>query len=90
MFNQNMTKMPSKKITRSIDDINKEIANFELTLSVLKFKISKLLRYSFSNQLLVDFEFVIKTNTLLKYNIIPKDINEIDVLIDRYKEILEL
>ena len=90
MFNQNMTKMPSKKITRSIDDINKEIANFELTLSVLKFKISKLLRYSFSNQLLVDFEFVIKTNTLLKYNIIPKDINEIDVLIDRYKEISEL
>ena len=90
MFNQNMTKMPSKKITRSIDDINKEIVNFELTLSVLKFKISKLLRYSFSNQLLVDFEFVIKTNTLLKYNIIPKDINEIDVLIDRYKEISEL
>ena len=85
-----MTKMPSKKITRSIDNINKEIANFELTLSVLKFKISKLLRYSFSNQLLVDFEFVIKTNTLLKYNIIPKDINEIDVLIDRYKEISEL
>ena len=85
-----MTKMPSKKITRSIDDINKEIANFELTLSVLKFKISKLLRHSFSNQLLVDFEFVIKTNTLLKYNIIPKDINEIDVLIDRYKEISEL
>lgn len=85
-----MTKMLSKKITRSIDDINKEIANFELKLSVLKFKISKLLRYSFSNQLLIDFEFVIKTNTLLKYNIIPKDINEINVLIDRYKEISEL
>ena len=85
-----MTKMPSKKITRSIDDINKGIANFELKLSVLKFKISKLLRHSFSNQLLIDFEFVIKTNTLLKYNIIPKDINEIDVLIDRYKEISDL
>ena len=85
-----MTKMPSKKITRSIDDINKAIANFELKLSVLKFKISKSLRYSFSNQLLIDFEFVVKTSTLLKYNIIPKDIGEIDVLINRYKEISEL
>ena len=85
-----MTEMPSKKITRSIDDINKGIANFELALSMLKFKISKLLKYSFSNQLLIDFEFVVKTDTLLKYNIIPKDISEINILINRYKEISEL
>ena len=85
-----MSKMPTKKITRSIDNINKEIADFELMLSVLKFKISKLLRYSFSNQLLKDFEFVVKTDILLKYNIIPKDMNEINILIDRYKEISEL
>lgn len=85
-----MTKMPSKKITRSIDDINKGIANFELTLSILQFKITKLLKFSFSNQLLIDFEFVVKTNTLLKYNIIPKDISEINILVNRYKEISEL
>lgn len=85
-----MSKMPTKKITRSIDNINKEIADFELMLSVLKFKISKLLSYSFSNQLLKDFEFVVKTDILLKYNIIPKDMNEINILIDRYKKISEL
>ena len=85
-----MTEMPSKKLTRSIDDINKNIAYFELSLSVLKFKITKLLKCAFSKQLLNDFEFVVKTETLLKLSIIPKNIKEIDVLIDRYKVISEL
>ena len=48
-----------------------------------------MLAYCYSPALVEDFEFVISTKTLLKLNLIPRNISNIDAIEDRYSVIYE-
>jgi hypothetical protein len=71
-------------MSKSVDDFNKQIADYEITCSVLHDKLVKILRYSFSPYVIEDFEYIIRTETLLKLNFIPRDISELENINERY------
>lgn len=78
------TSLPSKHISKSIDDFTKQIANYEITCDILHEKLVKILRYSFSPYVIEDFEYIIRTETLLKLNLIPRDIGKLKNMNERY------
>ena len=76
--------MPPKRAAKSIDDFTKLIAEYELICDTLHKKLVKILKYSFASRVIKDFENVVRIQTLLKINIIPRDISIIDTINERY------
>ena len=76
--------LPSKKASKSIDDFTKRIALYEIDCSILHRKLAKILRYSYSPFVIEDFEYIIRTETFLKLNLIPRDIYKLNTLSERY------
>lgn len=83
----NKPNLTKKKVSKSIDDFNERIAFYEIMVEIVKTKLSKILKFGFSEQLLKDFEYIITTQTLLKLNIIPRNIKHVKKLYLRYKDI---
>lgn len=85
----NLTKqMPAKPKTKSIDNINIELAKYELIIRQTKCKIKKILSQSFMDFLLNDFEYLTRLEVSIRYNIIPEDIQpKLNKLVRRYKNI---
>ena len=78
------TSLPSKHISKSIDDFTKLIADYEITCNIVHDKLVKILRYGFSPYVIEDFEYIIRTETLLKLNIVPRDIGKLESINERY------
>ena len=76
--------MPSKDSTKSLDNVNLKIAEYELMANCILQKIRKILRVSFSEALLIDYEFAIAALTMLKMGILPKEIKTLSYLYKRY------
>lgn len=79
--------MPSKQLSKSLDDFNSKIAEYEMLSSVIIDKLRRLLRLGFSETLLMDYEFAISSLTLLRLNIIPRNANKLIRIHKKYQVI---
>ena len=79
--------MPSRKLSKSLDDFNTTIANYELISNVILEKLRKILKIGFSEVLLIDYEFTVSALTLLRLNIMPRNANNLIKLYDKYSVI---
>jgi len=76
--------MPSRKLSKSLDEFNTKIAKYELiSLSIIE-KLRKILRIGFSESLLTDYEFTVSALTLLRLNIMPRNNKHLIKLYKKY------
>ena len=79
--------MPSKIKSKSIDNLNRRLARYELMALYTYEHIKGILRYAWSPSLVEDFEFIVMVMTLLNLNLVPREIRRVKALYRRYSQV---
>lgn len=82
--------MPSRRFSKSIDDLSSELIDYEMMAENILKKLRKILSVGYSEALLNDYEYIISTITLLHLNIKPRNITKLTTLYNRYSNLYNM